>query len=280
MLFAGTMPRILSRALPERSRYAAPALEKGLDILEVFASEATGLTGTEVARRLGRSVGEIFRMLVCLERRGYLCEADTEDRFELTLKLFELANRHHPLERLIAHARPLLQDVANHTGQSCHLAMLSDGAIIVVAQVDAPGNMGFSLRLGAQVDLFDTASGHVILTFQSPSARSRALSAWKRRSRRRTPPGLEKHLATIRARGYEEMPSYQVRGVVNISYPIFNQHGEAIASISVPYIERVGDRSGPKRVKEFLKAAGSRLTAGIGGKCTPLLGGGKSYDKG
>jgi DNA-binding IclR family transcriptional regulator len=263
--------RVRRRPIAARGRYAAPALEKGLDILELFASESAGLTVSDVARRLGRSVGEIFRMLVCLERRGYICEADSDDRFELTLKLFELAHRHHPLDRLVAHARPLLLEVANQTGQSCHLAMLSDAAIIVVAQVDAPGSMGFSLRLGAQVDLFDTASGHVILAFQSPAARQRSLAAWQRRSRRPIPSGLEKHLAAIRARGHEEMRSYQVYGVLNISYPVFNQHGEAIAAISVPFIERVGDRLEPKQIKERLQSASARLTAGIGGKRTPLL---------
>src|SRR5271156_3449648 len=244
MLSARAMSRTLSRVrrrpLPARSRYAAPALEKGLDILEAFASEAVCLTGAEVARRLCRSVSEIFRMLVCLERRGYISETASDDRFELTLKLFELAHRHHPLERLVAHARPLLQEVANHTGQSCHLAMLSDASIIVVAQVDAPGSMGFSLRLGAQIDLFDTASGHVILAFQSTAARQRAFAAWQRRSRRPIPRGVEKHLTAIRARGYEEIPSYQVNGVLNISYPIVNQHGEAIAAMSVPFIKRIG----------------------------------------
>ena len=261
-----THPRARSRVLPAPSRYAAPALEKGLDIVEVFASEPAGLSATEVARRLGRSVSEIFRMLVCLQRRGYICEADSDDRFELTLKLFELAHRHHPLDRLIAHARPLMQQVASRTGQSCHLAMLSDGAVIVVAQVDTPGSMGFSLRLGAHVDLFDTASGHVILAFQSDAARHRGLAAWESRSRRRVPPGLEKHLAAIRARGHEEMPSYQVHGIVNISYPVFNQHGEAIAAMSVPFIERVGNRLGPRQIKESLRAASANLTAGIGGK--------------
>ena len=267
-------PKTCSSPLPRPtrpSRYAAPALEKGLDIVEVFASEPAGLTGTEVARRLGRSVSEIFRMMVCLQRRGYICWAGSDDRFELTLKLFELAHRHHPLDRLVAHARPLLQEVANQTGQSCHLAMLSDGAIIVVAQVDAPGSMGFSLRLGAHLDLFDTASGHVILAFQSEAARQRGLSAWKNRSRRRIPAGLEKHLAAIRARGYEQMASYRIHGIVNISYPIFNQHGEAIAAMSVPFIERVGDRPGLKPIKESLQAASSRLTAGIGGKRTLVL---------
>jgi DNA-binding IclR family transcriptional regulator len=265
------LTRIRSRALTASSRYSAPALEKGLDIVEEFASETAGLTTTEVARRLGRSVGEIFRMMVCLQRRGYICSADSDDRFELTLKLFELAHRHHPLDRLVAHARPLLHAVANQTGQSCHLAMLSDGAVIVVAQADAPGSMGFSLRLGAHVDLFHTASGHVILAFQSETSRQRVLSAWQSRARRRVPASLEKHLAAIRARGHEELKSYKVHGIVNISYPVFNQHGEAIAAMSVPFIERVGDRLGAKQIKESLQAASSRLTAGIGGKRTLLL---------
>ena len=45
-------------------RYPTPALEKGLDALELLASESQGLTKTEVARRLGRTVSEVFRMLV------------------------------------------------------------------------------------------------------------------------------------------------------------------------------------------------------------------------
>ena len=262
----------VTRSLPRQSaRYNAPALEKGLDILEAFAREPAGLSGSEVARRLGRSVGEIFRMLVCLERRGYICETSDKDRYELTLKLFELANRHHPLERLVGHARPLLQQVANHTEQSCHLAMVSDGAVIVVAQANAPGIMGFSLRLGAQVDLFDTASGHVILAFQSEPTRQRALAAWERRTRRRAPRGLSKHLEAIRTRGYEEVASYQVRGVINISFPVFNQHGEAIAALSVPFIRRVGERISPRQVKSSLQLASTRLTADIGGQRTLLL---------
>jgi DNA-binding IclR family transcriptional regulator len=48
-------------------RYAAPALEKGLDVLELLASVSEALTHSEIARRLGRTINEVFRMLVCLE---------------------------------------------------------------------------------------------------------------------------------------------------------------------------------------------------------------------
>src|ERR1700755_1625952 len=57
------------------ARYTTPALEKGLDILELFASTSEELSKREVARRLGRTVSEIFRMLVCLEQRGYLAQS-------------------------------------------------------------------------------------------------------------------------------------------------------------------------------------------------------------
>lgn len=51
-------------------KYTAPALEKGLDILERLSLSEAGLSLSEIARDLGRSVSEIFRMLVVLQQRG------------------------------------------------------------------------------------------------------------------------------------------------------------------------------------------------------------------
>jgi len=267
------MPKLLDQGhrlrIPPNGRYSAPALAKGLDILELFASEADGLTTSEVARRLGRTVGEIFRMLVCLEDRGYISQNPPGERYSLTLKLFEVAHQYHPLRRLLSEARPLMLQIAHKTGQSCHLAMLSNGEVVVVAQVDAPGNMGFAVRLGARIDLLNTASGHVILAFQEGEARSRHLIAWQHRSHKRVPRDLKYHLARIRRRGYEELSSYQVQGVVNISFPILNQHGEAIAAIAVPFLARIGDRTGPRQVKEALQIASWNLSSAIGGKALP-----------
>src|SRR5271167_429043 len=94
-------------------RYPTPALDKGLDILELFASEPAGLTKSEIARRLGRSVAEIFRMLLCLEERGYIARANEDDRFSLTLRLFRMAQEHPPIKRLVTNALPIMQDVAH-----------------------------------------------------------------------------------------------------------------------------------------------------------------------
>jgi DNA-binding IclR family transcriptional regulator len=270
---AGSALSIRRQVTARRNRYAAPALEKGLDILELLASVSEALTHSEIASRLGRTITEVFRMLVCLEERGYISRTSPDERYQLTLKLFEIAHHHHPLQRLIARARPLVRQVASTTGQSCHLAMLNHAEVVVVAQFDAPGIMGFSVRLGANIDLLNTASGHVILAFQSDEVRARALGAWQVRTAKPAPTGLQRHLNQIRRRGYEELASYQVRGVVNISYPVLNQHGEAVAAITVPFLARIGDSLGAPQVKAALRRASRDLSAANGGGMLKLSSG-------
>jgi DNA-binding IclR family transcriptional regulator len=254
-------------------RYTAPALEKGLDILELLATDPTALSRSEIAHHLHRTIGEVFRMLVCLDERGYICKVGAEERYQLTLKFFDLAHKHPPLQRLIGAARPLMEHVAEITGQSCHLAMLSNSEVIVVAQVDAPGKMGFSVRLGANIDLLDTASGHVILAFQKRPMQTIILKAWRRRSRKHPPEGLNRHLAGIRRRGYEQLASYQVRGVVNISFPVLNQRAEAVAAMAVPFLPRLGARIGPQHVKKALLEASRNLSISVGGNGSELTSG-------
>lgn len=60
----------------ERRTYSAPALEKGLDILEMLCRSEQPLSQKEIAQKLGRSVGEIYRMVTCLVDRDYVAQVD------------------------------------------------------------------------------------------------------------------------------------------------------------------------------------------------------------
>ena len=74
----GTLALTMSRTKPKagkpagKGEYSAPALEKGIEIVELLASEAPGLTISEIAARLGRSINEVFRMIIVMQRRGWL----------------------------------------------------------------------------------------------------------------------------------------------------------------------------------------------------------------
>jgi DNA-binding IclR family transcriptional regulator len=269
---AGTSGQDTAGGRAEADAYSAPALEKGLDILEALANEVEGLKLSALAQRLGRSSSELYRMLVCLTRRGYVARAEESDRYTLTLRLFELAHRHPPMQRLIGAALPLMRALAASLDQSCHLSVFHEGRQLVVAQVDAPGAMGFGVRLGANgIDLLMSASGRVLLAFQDATQRAWMLESYYAAggmTRLRT---LALVLARVRADGYAEMDSVQVAGVHAISFPVLDVSGRAVASLTVPYLSRLDDqtRASIADSREALRAASRRLSLAMGSR-TPL----------
>ena len=248
-----------------KRRYPTPALEKGLDILELFAHEPSGLTKSEVARRLNRTVSEIFRMLLCLEERGYISRAEDDDRFTLSLKIFRMALEYPPTKRLVSEALPIMQDLVHQLNQSVHLGVLEGGHVVIIAQSDSPVSPGFYVKAGSIVDLMHAATGHVILAHIPAEQRNRAVEMWQHQTGNRVPKDLEEHLEKIREQGYEERDSYQIRGVINITYPVLDETGSAVAALTVPFLARLEDPTTPKTVRAALREASLKLTEAVGG---------------
>jgi len=249
----------------EKRHYPTPALEKGLDILELFTQEPGGLTKSDVARRLNRTVSEIFRMLLCLENRGYIARGEDDDLFRLTLKMFHLSLEYPPTKRLVSEALPIMQRVAHAVNQSCHLGVLEAGQVVIVAQADSPISPGFYVKAGAVVDLMHAATGHVILAHVPQEACERAVKAWSNLTGNRVPKDLEDRLKRIRERGYEERASYEIRGVTNISYPVLDERGAALAALTVPYLARIEGSTTLKKVHAAMREASKELTEAVGG---------------
>jgi DNA-binding IclR family transcriptional regulator len=245
-------------------KYTAPALEKGLDILERLSVSESGLSLSEIARDLGRSVSEIFRMLVVLEQRGYITQSPSSDKYVLTTLLFELAHRTPLIQRLTTAAAPLMRDLAHSINQSVHLAIIADDAVLIVGQVDPPARHVMSVRLGTRVNVWQASSGRVMMAYQSEGELDDMLR------RAPLPEGMDearlrRDLAEIRARGHEIVDSFVVKGVVNISAPIIDHTRIAVAALTVPHIERFGDSVGLSDCCTATIAAASKLTRSLGG---------------
>jgi DNA-binding IclR family transcriptional regulator len=245
--------------------YAAPALEKGLDVLELLSRSDVALSQKEIAQRLGRTVGELYRMITCLVDRGYLSTVD--DKYIVTTKLFELAHLNPPTHRLLVEAVPIMQRLSNDLDQSCHLTIYNLGRQIVVAKVDAPSGMGFSVRVGAELDVLVSASGRVLLAFQDNETRQSRIDEAVTRRPEHADPQIVTTLETIKARGFESIPSVQVRGLYAVSFPILDTQGRAIAALTVPYAERIDlvHRKPVTVVEEILGKAARALTERLGG---------------
>jgi DNA-binding IclR family transcriptional regulator len=249
--------------------YAAPALEKGLDILELLCRSEVPLSQKEIAARLERTVGELYRMLTCLVERGYV--ANIDEKYIVTMKLFELSHLNPPTHRLLIEAMPTMQKLANDLDQSCHLTVYNQGKQVVISKVDAPSGMGFSVRVGAELDVLVSASGRALLAFQADEVRMLRIEEATSRRPEQADPQIHALLDAIRSRGFESIPSVQVRGLYAVAYPVLDSDGCAIAALTVPYAERIDQlhRKSIQKIEEILGAAAHSLTSRLGGKSLP-----------
>jgi DNA-binding IclR family transcriptional regulator len=234
----------LDGAPAENEKYRAPALAKGLDILELLASSADGLTQVEVAKQLGRTTPEIFRMLAVLHQRGYVW-LDQGDRYQLSARMLEVAYRHPPLQRLLSLTRVPLRQLAHQINQSVHLCILHAGRLLVVAQCDNPDNNINTVRLGAQIPIYDSASGRVLAAFMDIEERAHLLDlAGPEPAERRE--AFLADLPLVRAVGYCQGPSLTIEGITNLSAPVFDFTGRPVAAVTTPFIRRLTGSGAPQ----------------------------------
>ncbi len=253
----------------QEDKYRAPALSKGLDILEHLASEAEGKTQADIAKTLGRTTSEIFRMLMVLRKRGYVHLNEEDDRYSLTTKLFEIAHRHPPVRRLTSIAGDAMQKLANRINQSMHMAILHSGKVLVIAQVDCSDNNITAVRLGAQISLYDTSSGRVLAAWMDDEALSGLLAE--------AGPGTDdrqaafvRDLPAVRAAGYAENESFTIVGVVNIAAPVRDMTGRVVASITIPFVRRLSgtNTATVDRAREELLAMCAAISQRLGAGAT------------
>ncbi|MGC6400903.1 IclR family transcriptional regulator [Sphingomonas sp. FW199] len=214
-------------------RYRAPALEKGLDIIEALADRPDGLTATELAAAIDRSLGEIFRILQVLERRGYLSKNPWTDQYRATSRLLEVGFRATPAQNIVYAAGPVMLTLSQTIRQSCHLVLAAPGKALVIAQQDGPTPTNFSVRLGSVLDYLQSASGLVLLALSSEERRQRLLQGQV------IPDHLRERMAHVAAQGYEHRASIRTQGVRDISYPVRDFNNEVICALTVPYLRLI-----------------------------------------
>lgn len=251
-------------AAKPKNVYAAPALDKAFDVIELLAEAPDGLTLTEIAARLERSLSELFRIVVVMERRGYLMKDPDTDRLVVAYKLLDLAYRATPARHLTQAAVPIMAALAREVGQSCHLVARNRDRGLVLAREKGPGASGFSVKIGATIDLTTSCSGHVILGFSAPARTADMLRdiAPKGAEARR----MTDRIALVQQRGFDIQPSPITYGVTDMSYPVRGLDGFLVAALTIPFLELI-DGSQPvglEAARERLSVAAAAISSRLG----------------
>lgn len=258
----------MNRPRSTTKTYAAPAIEKAFQIIDLLAHYPQGALVKEMAAHLGRSVGELFRMVVVLEQSGYLRRSPTTDRYTVTYKILELAFRATPARNLVRSATPEMRRLVDTVGQSCHLVVPNGAYGLVVAREENPGTRGFALRLGAQIDMIQSCSGQVILAFLPPDVADQLVrEAEAARGEAVDRDRLAERLERIRANGCDRRKSPITFGVTDVSYPVFGFDGELMGALTVPFMELIdgSQRVGLDEMAQSLRETARAISIELGG---------------
>ena len=244
-------------------RYEAPALEKGLDILELLAGVTSAMNLSRISDAVGRSRSEMYRVLHVLERRHYVERLPDDDRYVLTNRLFLLGMERPPVKGLIELALPMMHKLSEEVEQSCHLVVPSDQYMVVIARVESPYDLGLVVRIGHRRPLLEATSGLVLVAFQPETVRERWLQNYGGAARRPSRASLAETLATIREQGYAAIPSTVVPGVTDLSAPVL-LGSAAVAALAVPYMDLAGVRMSRDEAIKALRATAKEISGKLG----------------
>ncbi len=252
--------------MDNRETYSVPALERGLDLVEALADASEPLSLAELAQAVGRSSSSIFRMINCLERRGYVLKDVASGKYTLSLRFFSIAHSVRPLERLMQVARPEMRVFAEKLNVSCHLSVLDRHRLVVVAQEEGAAKVRLSIDVGGVFDPVATASGLLLLSqleeweLQSTVAHSATFESASSRERAR----LGEELKDIRAKNFSKAQDQTVVGVRDWSVPVGGSQVGIRAALTVSFFARKQEKLSEKKLLEAMRETAKRINQKMG----------------
>ena len=150
----------------EKKKYILSSVDNVLNLLNLFF-DYEELTVNDMARLLSISRSTAFRFAVTLENKGFLAKTDHAS-YRLGLNLFSLGMLAYNRMELVSVIHPHLQNLAEESGETCHLAMLDDAVhVMFIDRALGTNQLKMETALGYRQYAHLTATGKAILAYQS-----------------------------------------------------------------------------------------------------------------
>ena len=154
----------------------APALDRGLAILEALDSRPEGANLSEISRVIRSPKNSTSRLIQTLAARGYLERDAASMRFRLTGKLFRLGHPRPGRASLVGSALEAMRELRDAVGETVQLGIPTGDEGVVIEQVESTLAVRICVEIGLRFPLHNNAPGKVLLAFQPPVARERTLA--------------------------------------------------------------------------------------------------------
>jgi IclR family acetate operon transcriptional repressor len=277
--FSGSESSIGAReSRGSESKGSVGTLARGLDILELFASESSELTQKEISEMLGMPVATVHRLTRLLIDRGWLVRDATSRRLRLGLGVARLVPALLLGLQLPDLARDHLRAMAERTGETVNLAVLHEGAVVYLVSETGSRLLTQRASIGLRLPVYCTALGKCLLAQLGDDEARR--TAGRQPYRALTPrtittwEGLLESLQQIRRDGVALSREEYEEGLDSIAVPVawVGGDGPAAVNVSLPSSRARGDAGAALTRDLRATAAAIEAAAGISDGRRPVAG--------
>ncbi len=212
------------------------SVRRAVSILELLADGGGELGVTELGKRLGVHKATASRLVATLAEHGLVERNPLTDKYRLGFGVVRLAAATVGRLDLVQQARPVLERLAEQTGETVNLAILDGEWAVNIDQVTGASSVVSVSWVGKRTPLHCTSSGKVLLAHAPREVREHVLSRPLERLTQHTivdPQALGRQLSEAIARGYAFTVEELEVGLNAVAAPVRRAGGGVVAAISV-----------------------------------------------
>ena len=243
----------------------AKTAHKCLVLLELISRSKEPRGVAELAREMGLPKSNAFRLIGTLVETGYVRRRETDSRYELTLKLWEMGMQAFSQDKLVEISRPFLERLAAETEESVHLAIYDEGESVYIDKRDGMHPVHGVTRIGSRAPAYCCATGKATLAYCTEAEVKRVAAGMRSHtgSTIASPDILRQELQAIQRDGYAINRGEWYEDVWGIAAAVRTRTGLAPASIGI-WAPR-------NRVENRIEALGKTVSV-IAGELSKALG--------
>jgi DNA-binding IclR family transcriptional regulator len=221
--------------LPERSANIQ-SVQRAVALLRALGDGAPELGVAELSRRVHLHKSTVSRLLATLLSAGLVERAAGSEKYHLGYELVRLANHAPQPNDVRVVSRPFLEELAQRSHETVHLAVLDDVQVINIEQIAGAHLIGDTNWVGRRTPLHCVANGKALVAFRSTRESKRFLSGKLARFTGRTitsKTALRAELARVRRLGYATARGEIEVGLNAVAAPVRDSAGRVVAAVSV-----------------------------------------------
>ena len=217
---------------PEASAvHGCEGARRVLALMLAFSADQNTLTARQLADATGIALPTVYRYITLLRETGLLA-GDERGRYRLSARLIGLAKAAEAAESIIDVADPVMQDLAEQTGETVILVRLIGRSPVCVHRVQSAQQLRISFEPGQPLPLERGASARLLLASLPPDVRREYLAPLAERDPEAAAL-LEKRVLLAGQQGYATSLEEIYKGVWAASAQVV-QGKRVVAVLTVP----------------------------------------------